>query len=85
MAIDAAIVGINNRDLRDFSIDVNRTVELLDAIPPGTIVVSESGLDSRERLRMLAEAGVHAVLIGEALMRAPDPERALAELSQISD
>jgi indole-3-glycerol phosphate synthase len=81
LAIEAAIVGINNRDLRDFSVDVGRTLELLPAIPPGTIVVSESGLDSRGRLQELSDAGVHAVLVGEALMRAPDPQEALRALT----
>jgi indole-3-glycerol phosphate synthase len=81
LAVEPAIVGVNNRDLRDFSVDVGRTLALLDAIPAGTIVVSESGLDSRERLAELDGAGVHAVLIGEALMRADDPAAALAALS----
>jgi indole-3-glycerol phosphate synthase len=81
LAIEPAIVGINNRDLRDFSVDVGRTLALLPAIPPGTIVVSESGLDSRERLQELSDAGVHAVLVGEALMRAPDPQAALRALA----
>jgi indole-3-glycerol phosphate synthase len=85
LAIEPAIVGVNNRDLRDFSVDVRRTLELLDAIPPGTIVVSESGLHSRELLRELADSGVHAVLIGEALMRAVDPALALAELGQTAN
>lgn len=84
LAIEPAIVGINNRDLRDFTVDVRRTLELLDAVPPGTIVVSESGLDSPERIRELADSGVHAVLIGEALMRAADPAVALAELVEVA-
>jgi indole-3-glycerol phosphate synthase len=81
LALAPAIVGVNNRDLRDFSVDVRRTLELLDAMPAATIVVSESGLDSRERMRELEDAGVQAALIGEALMRAPDPAAALRALS----
>ena len=80
LTIEPAIVGINNRDLRDFSVDVERTLALADAIPPGTIVVSESGLDTPQRLARVAAAGVHAVLIGEALMRADDPQAALGLL-----
>jgi indole-3-glycerol phosphate synthase len=81
-ALDAGaeIVGINNRDLRDFSVDVGRTERLLDAIPPGVIVVSESGIVAPEQLAALRERGVHAVLVGELLMRAEDPAAALGLL-----
>lgn len=80
LAAGADLIGVNNRDLRDFSVDVRRTFELLDAIPEGVIVVSESGIASPEQLRELQERGAHAVLVGESLMRAPDPARALREL-----
>jgi indole-3-glycerol phosphate synthase len=78
--IGAEIVGVNNRDLHDFSVDVERTFKLLDQMPDGVTVVSESGIDSPEQLRRLQEAGVDAVLVGEALMRAADPRTALEAL-----
>jgi indole-3-glycerol phosphate synthase len=74
------LIGINNRDLRDFSVDVRRTFELLAEIPAGVTVVSESGISAPEQLRELHERGVGAVLVGEALMRASDPQAALREL-----
>jgi len=76
----AEIVGINNRDLRDFSVDVERTFALAPQIPSGIVVVAESGISSAAQLRRLHDAGIHAALIGERLMRDPDPERALAVL-----
>jgi indole-3-glycerol phosphate synthase len=79
--IDADIVGINNRNLSDFSVDVDRTFELLADVPAGKTVVSESGLHSREQLDDLERVGVDAVLIGETLMRSPDPAQALAALA----
>lgn len=81
-AVDAGaeLIGVNNRDLRDFSVDVERTFGLLDAMPAGATVVSESGISTAEQLRRLSQAGVHAVLVGEALMRATVPEQALARL-----
>jgi indole-3-glycerol phosphate synthase len=80
LAVDAALIGINNRDLRDFSVDVNRTYDLLEDIPAGVAVVSESGIAATAQMRELAAAGVSAVLVGESLMRAPSPEQALAAL-----
>jgi indole-3-glycerol phosphate synthase len=80
--IGAELIGINNRDLTDFSVDVGRTLGLLPAVPPGAVVVSESGLASPQQLDELERAGVHAVLVGEALMRAPDPEQACRALAQ---
>jgi len=80
LAVDPQLIGVNNRDLRDFSVDINRTYELLADIPGGVRVVSESGIAAPAQLRELAAAGVSAVLVGESLMRAPSPERALAAL-----
>ena len=74
------MIGVNNRDLRDFSVDVQRTARLLAEIPAEVAVVSESGIASAEQLRDLQELGVQAVLVGELLMRAPDPEAALRSL-----
>jgi indole-3-glycerol phosphate synthase len=80
LAIGADVVGVNNRDLRDFSIDLARTESLLEEIPPGVTVVSESGIGDPGQLRRLQERGVDAVLVGESLMRAADPQAALALL-----
>jgi indole-3-glycerol phosphate synthase len=74
------IVGVNNRDLRDFSVDVNRTERLLDLMPPGVLVVSESGISSADQLATLEKQGVDAVLVGETLMRSGDPAQALRAL-----
>ena len=78
--IGAGLIGINNRDLRDFSVDVERTAKLMGEIPAGTTVVSESGIAGAEQLGKLQDAGVDAVLVGESLMRAEDPEAALRAL-----
>lgn len=80
LAIGARLIGINNRDLRDFSVDVGRTSRLLGEVPPGVAVVSESGIAAPEQLRALESQGVQAVLVGETLMRAPDPAAALRDL-----
>jgi indole-3-glycerol phosphate synthase len=79
-SIGAELIGVNNRDLRDFSVDPERTFALLEAMPPGAIVVSESGISSSEDLVRLSAAGVDGVLIGERLMRAADPAQALRDL-----
>lgn len=80
-AIDPGIIGINNRDLRDFTVDTGRTSQLMAEIPAGRIVVSESGITSARQVEELERAGVDAVLVGERLMRAPDPGEALRELT----
>lgn len=80
LAAGATIIGVNNRDLRDFSVDLERTFELLAEMPPATIVVAESGIATPAHLARLRESGVHAALVGERLMREADPERALVEL-----
>jgi indole-3-glycerol phosphate synthase len=81
--VDADVIGINNRDLVDFSVDVERTYELLSDVPAGKNVVSESGFHTREQLDDLERVGVDAVLIGESLMRADDVEAACRELTGI--
>jgi indole-3-glycerol phosphate synthase len=79
--VDADVIGINNRDLTDFSVDVDRTFELLADVPAGKTVVSESGIYTRDQLDELERVGVDAVLVGESLMRAADPERAVQALT----
>ena len=78
----ARIIGVNNRNLKDFSVDVNLTSRLRDAIPADVIMVSESGLKNKDDIRILRDMGVDAALIGEALMRAPDKREMLGELKQ---
>ncbi len=82
--IGAELLGINNRDLRDFSVDLERTSRLAGEVPAGVTLVSESGIASAEQLRALAAEGVHAVLVGESLMRSPEPEAALRALLSAS-
>ncbi|MHB8656428.1 MAG: indole-3-glycerol phosphate synthase TrpC [Solirubrobacteraceae bacterium] len=77
----ATLIGINNRDLMTLEVDVSRTYELLGRIPAGTVTVAESGLSRREQLDELARAGIDGVLVGEALMRAPDIEAACRRLT----
>jgi indole-3-glycerol phosphate synthase len=78
--VEADVLGINNRDLGDFSVDIERTYELLSDIPAGKTVVSESGFSTRDQLDDLERVGVDAVLLGETLMRAEDIEAACSEL-----
>jgi indole-3-glycerol phosphate synthase len=81
--IDADLIGINNRDLTDLTVDVQRTFELLADIPAGKTVVSESGFYSRDQLDELERVGVDGVLVGESLMRATNPEAALRTLTGV--
>lgn len=82
LMVDADVIGINNRDLSDFTVDLNVTFELLTDVPAGKTVVSESGIHTRADVEELERVGVDAVLVGEALMRAPDPEAACRELAR---
>lgn len=76
----AGIIGINNRDLKTLAVDLETTVRLHPLIPPGVLVVSESGFESREQVARVERLGVHAVLIGTSLMASPDPAAKLREL-----
>ena len=82
LEIDADVLGINNRDLEDLSVDLHRTFDLIADVPAGKVVVSESGIYARHQIDELEQVGVDAVLIGETLMRAPDPEAAVRELTR---
>jgi indole-3-glycerol phosphate synthase len=79
----ARIIGINNRDLSTFEVNINTTERLRRLIPSDRIVVSESGLKTREDIEKLKELGVNAVLIGEALVSAPDIRNKIKELMKI--
>ena len=77
----ADIIGINNRDLRTFSTDLAVTQRLAPMVPKRKIIVSESGISSPEHLRLLGQLGVNAVLVGEALVTAPDVAAKVRELA----
>jgi len=74
------LIGVNNRDLRDFSVDLNTTLRVKKMIPADIPVVSESGIRNHDDVAKLAENGIAAVLVGETLMRAADRSTALHEL-----
>ncbi|HEX3042335.1 MAG TPA: indole-3-glycerol phosphate synthase TrpC [Solirubrobacterales bacterium] len=77
----AEVIGINNRNLDDMSVDIATTFELMPDVPAGKTVVAESGISGRAELEELDRVGVDAVLIGGALMEAPDPEAKVRELT----
>ena len=85
LELDVDVIGINNRNLEDFTVDIQTTVDLLAAIPTGKTVVSESGIRTRQEIEELERVGVDAVLIGETLMRARDPEVAVRDLTLPED
>jgi indole-3-glycerol phosphate synthase len=77
---DGVLLGINNRDLHAQQTDLATTEELAPLIPPGWPIVAESGIQTRKDVERMHAAGARALLVGEALLRAPDPERAVREL-----
>ena len=77
----AAIVGINNRNLKSFETRIETSLELLPLIPAGRVAVSESGFFTADQVRSVVAAGAHAVLVGEALVRAPDVAAKVRELA----
>jgi len=80
LAQGAAIIGINNRDLRTFQVDVETTLRLRPYIPADRLTVSESGIRTPAQVRGLADAGVDAILVGEAFMASPDIAAAVRSL-----
>ena len=81
LSAGARVLGINNRDLRTFETRIETTLELLPRLPPGSIVVSESGFVTGDDVRRVVAAGAHAVLVGETLVRASDRPAKIAELT----
>jgi indole-3-glycerol phosphate synthase len=77
---DARIIGINNRDLRTFDVDLNVSINLSKKVPEDKIVIAESGIGSIEDIDRLRGEGIHVFLIGETFMKAPDPGQKLKEL-----
>jgi indole-3-glycerol phosphate synthase len=80
LTTDAAIIGINNRDLHSFKVDLGTTQKLVRLLPPNKIKVSESGIRSYEEVMFLKSLGVNAVLIGEAFMEADDIASKMREI-----
>jgi indole-3-glycerol phosphate synthase len=80
LEIDAEIIGINNRNLHTFEVDLKTTSELAPEIPSECLGISESGIRTREDVEFVKEQGIHCLLIGESLMRDGDPEKALKQL-----
>jgi indole-3-glycerol phosphate synthase len=81
LSLQTPLLGINNRDLRSFVTRLETTLDLLPRVPAGKIVVAESGIAGRADVDMLRRQGVPAFLVGEALMRAPEPGKALEEFT----
>ena len=77
----ARIIGINNRNLNDFSVDINTTLNLIKNIPDHVLKVSESGIFNRKDISVLGNAGCNAVLIGEAIITSDDPYKKIIELT----
>jgi len=80
LRLPTPLIGINNRNLRTFEVSLDTTINLMREIPAQRLVVTESGIATRDDVRRMRDAGVHAFLVGEAFMRAIDPGAALAEL-----
>lgn len=85
LAAGADLVGINNRDLTRFTVDLDLALKLRDQIPDNIVVVAESGIKTRNDVLKLEEARVDAILVGETLMRAPDIGRAALDLLGINE
>ena len=73
LQVDAPLLGINNRNLRTFEVSLDTTLELNRNIPAGKLVITESGILGRDDVTLMRNNGINAFLVGEAMMRAPDP------------
>jgi indole-3-glycerol phosphate synthase len=81
----AQVIGVNHRDLRTFKVDLGLTEQIRAVIPSDVVLVAESGIQTAGDVRRMRDAGADAILVGEALMRAPDPTARLRELRQWSE
>ena len=80
VAAGARIIGVNNRNLKDFTVDIQNSIRLRELAPEGTIFIAESGIKSPQDVQELRQHGVNGVLVGEQLMRANSPGEELARL-----
>jgi indole-3-glycerol phosphate synthase len=80
LALKTPLLGINNRNLRTFETKLETTLDLLPRVPPGRLLVTESGILQPQDVAKMRARGVHVFLVGEAFMRAPDPGAALRQL-----
>ncbi len=80
LRLKTPLIGINNRNLRTFDVTLDTTLGMRQDVPPDRLLVTESGILQRQDVKTMRDAGVHAFLVGEAFMRAPDPGLALAQL-----
>ena len=83
LAAGARVLGVNNRNLKDFSVDINNSVRLREMVPDDIIFVSESGMSKPEDIKILKENGTDAVLIGEMLMRSADKKSLIREIKTV--
>jgi indole-3-glycerol phosphate synthase len=79
-ATPAALIGVNNRNLRTFATTLDTTLDLLSGFPDDRLLVTESGIHSRDDVQRMRDKGVHVFLVGEAFMKAGEPGEKLAEL-----
>jgi len=77
------MIGVNNRNLADFTVDISTTLRVADRVPAGITIVSESGISNRKDIDQLTAHGIHTVLVGESLMRASSPGEALRKLTEL--
>jgi indole-3-glycerol phosphate synthase len=80
LTLGTRLIGINNRDLHSFETRLSTTLSLLPYVPENRLVITESGIHDRSDIEMMQEAGVYGFLVGESLMRQPDPGEALSNL-----
>jgi indole-3-glycerol phosphate synthase len=80
LKLKTPLLGINNRNLRTFEVDLQTTLSLMAEVPADRLLITESGILVQEDVARMRAAGINAFLVGEAFMRAPDPGLALAEL-----
>jgi indole-3-glycerol phosphate synthase len=83
LKLKTPLLGVNNRNLRTLEVSLGTTLTLMAQLPPDKLLITESGIATREDVLRLRQAGVHAFLVGEAFMRAPEPGQALAELFEV--
>jgi indole-3-glycerol phosphate synthase len=80
LALKTGLIGVNNRNLRTFEVSLETTLSLMGSVPQDRLLITESGILARDDVERMTSAGIHAFLVGEAFMRAPDPGAAMAGL-----